>query len=271
MLTSPQMILPESSPPPPTGQQRSTNGAPPGEFSDPPPPCPSHVWRRDLRYDNLTWRAPAQPSQPPPRAVVPADGDRLIQIQIPMPRRVRRAKRVGALELCCGHAGLTAALWDHGLEATGIDWKRNKHQPTVPILNVDLTTEAGQAFVMRLLSEEHVLYVHMGPPCGTFTRARERPIPEWQMRMGAPCPQPLRSDDHPEGLPANELSELDLLKVRKGNAIAEFCAQVAQHCIEHGKYFSIENPTGSLLWKLPCYRTLLSHDDVRSVDFHACM
>ena len=141
----------------------------------------------------------------------------------------------------------------------------------MPILNVDLTTEAGQAFVMRLLSEEHVLYVHMGPPCGTFTRARERPIPEWQMRMGAPCPPPPRSDDHPEGLPANELSELDLLKVRKGNAIAEFCAQVAQHCIEHGKYFSIENPTGSLLWKLPCYRTLLSHDDVRSVDFHACM
>ena len=33
-------------------------------------------------------------------------------------------KRAGAIEICCGHAGLTAALVDAGLEAFGIDWKK---------------------------------------------------------------------------------------------------------------------------------------------------
>ena len=158
-----------------------------------------------------------------------------------------------------------------GLEATGIDWAGNKHQPTVTILQVDLTTTEGQNFIWALLKQDHVLYVHMGPPCGTFTRARERPIPEWQRRWDAPCPGPLRSDDRPDGLSPRHLMPLDSLKVHKGNVIAEFCAKVASFCIEHNKFFSIENPTGSLLWKLPCYIELLSRPGVASVDFHACM
>ena len=111
----------------------------------------------------------------------------------------------------------------------------------------------------------------MGPPCGTFTRARERPIPRWLLEHGAPCPAPLRSDDRPEGFSPRHLSSTDRIKVHKGNVIAEFCAEVAQYCLKHGKSFSIENPTGSILWKLPCYINLLRQDGVQQVDFHACM
>ena len=67
-----------------------------------------------------------------------------------------------------------------------MDWKRNKHKPTVPIVNADLTTEAGQKFVRDLVQQEHVMYVHLAPLCGTYTRARERPIPKWQLGLGAP-------------------------------------------------------------------------------------
>ncbi len=79
--------------------------------------------------------------------------------------------RPGALELCCGHAGLTAALWDHGFDATGSDWVNNKHQPTVPILQIDLTTPEGQASIHDLLKRKAVRYVHM-PPCVAPSPAR---------------------------------------------------------------------------------------------------
>ena len=87
-----------------------------------------------------------------------------------------------------GYAGLTAALCDEGLDATGVDCTTNKHRPTIPILHVDLTTEQGQAFIMRLLAEDHLMYVHTGPPCGTFIRTRERHIPAHQLAEGHPAP-----------------------------------------------------------------------------------
>ena len=85
-----------------------------------------------------------------------------------------------AMEICCGHAGLTAALWDAGLEAIGIDWSGNKHRAVIPVLQADLTTAAGQNFVWELLRSDYLVYVHMGPPCGTFSRAREMPVPQCQ-------------------------------------------------------------------------------------------
>ena len=134
-----------------------------------------------------------------------------------------------ALELCCGHAGLTAALWDAGVESTGIDWNTNRHSPSVPILHIDLTTEEGQQFVWKLLEDPTLVYIHMGPPCGTFTRARGKPIPEWRLEQGAPNPIPLRSTECPEGFPDWWLGKTDRLKVNKGNIIAKLCADIRQH------------------------------------------
>ncbi len=246
---------------------------PSGHF-DPPPRCSSHMWTRAAKYANLQWRRPKlddESSRPTPAEADKAEPSRLVQFQVPLPTASKRSRRrPKALELCCGHAGLTAALCDSGLDATGIDWKKNKHQPTIPILNVDLTTAEGQAFIMQLLEDETMLFVHMGPPCGTFMRAHERPIPKWQQRLNAPNPQPLRSTEQPEGLSPRHLTPLDSLKVRKGNEIAEFCAKVANYCVDNGKLFSIENPTNSILWLLPCYAELVKRQGIRSVDFHAC-
>ena len=255
---------------PTSSTQPPATEPPPGTWDATTARCHSHLWIGAKKIANLSWeRTDSPPSQP---EAEPQRDTPLVQFQVPLaPAGGQRRHRPQALEVCCGHAGLTAALCDAGLDATGVDWKKNRHQPTIPILNVDLTTEQGQQFIMSLLQDETLLYVHMGPPCGTFTRARERPIPEWQRRWDAPCPGPLRSDDRPEGLSPRHLTPLDSLKVHKGNVIAEFCAKVASFCIEHNKFFSIENPTGSLLWKLPCYIELLSRPGVASVDFHACM
>ena len=106
-----------------------------------------------------------------------------------------------SIELCCGHAGLTASLAKVGFQAIGFDWQGNRHETVVPIVTIDLTDEAGQQTIFDLLISGRVKFVHMGPPCGTYTRARERRVPWWQKRRGITDPQPLRSDKYPAGLP----------------------------------------------------------------------
>ena len=134
---------------------------------------------------------------------------------------------------------------------------------------VDLTTSHGQELVWRVIKEGRVVFVHMGPPCGTASRARERRIPKWQRRAGAPEPQPLRSTRFPRGLPF--LGSVDAEKVRKANCIYDFCADVAHHCMQHDIGFSIENPMNSYLWMLQAYAELQLTKGVHKVSFSACM
>ena len=80
---------------------------------------------------------------------------------------------------------------------------------------------------MRIIAQGRVEYVHMGPPCGTASRAREKRVPKWLRDRGAPDPQPLRSNHWPRGLPALANRPVDLAKVRTANAIYDFCVNVA--------------------------------------------
>ncbi len=163
---------------------------------------------------------PAAPdaSQGPP----PLVGDEKTKHVLTAQSRVRSqeqtsAEPVCAIEICCGHAGLTAALVDAGSQGIGIDWKGNKHHPVIPILQLDLTDPADQEQLMHLLATHNVKYVHMGPPCGTYTRARGKPISAHLLKAGCPSPQPLRSEQYPAGLPNlhDEGKEIDLAKVEK--------------------------------------------------------
>ena len=55
----------------------------------------------------------------------------------------------------------------------------------------------------------------MGLPCGTCSRAREKPLPKHLQHCRAP--QPLRSEEHLEGVPS--LTGSDLLKVQMANSL----------------------------------------------------
>jgi len=139
---------------------------------------PSHIWSPNPTFANLVWRKARQLPSVPEGQQAPKPRDEsgtIARLKIPV---TLRGKKIGAIEICCGHAGLTAALCDAGLDAIGIDWKRNRHTPEIPILTADLTSKEGQDFVRNLVQQEHVLYVHLAPPCGTYTRAREIPIPQ---------------------------------------------------------------------------------------------
>ena len=66
------------------------------------------------------------------------------------------------------------------------------------------------------------------------------------------------------------MTPLDSLKVRKGNEIANFCARIASYCLDARKLFSIENPSGSLIWEMPDMKAVCRRGGVNMVDFHAC-
>ena len=145
-----------------------------------------------------------------------------------VPRGVRarpqhRAHAAVALELFCGSAGLSHACHTIGFRIVPIDWKGNKHVTKMPITRLDLSTPVGQQEVWNLLATLPVKYVHLGPPCGTFSRAREIRIPEWALRRKAQNPKPLRSMDHPEGLPG--LQGVNAAKVATANVLANFSAR----------------------------------------------
>ncbi len=148
----------------------------------------------------------------------------------------------------------------------GVDWWKNKHQPVVPILRIDMTSQQGQRLI---LEQGRVKVVHFAPPCGTMSRAREIPLPQWIKDKGVPEPYPLRSERHPQGLPG--LEGTDLVKVQKANILAAFACDIAVWCLSHDIFFNIENPARSYLWMLPGFRKLAKKKRVVRVEFHACM
>ena len=65
----------------------------------------------------------------------------------------------------------------------------------------DLTEPKQQRILTDIMHSRPPEYIHLGMPCGTASRARERPVATSKVLQGAPQPPPLRSADHPLGLP----------------------------------------------------------------------
>ena len=118
--------------------------------------------------------------------------------------------------------------------------------------------------------------IHLGLPCGTCSRARERALPS-TLQNNFKAPQQLRDATHLLGFPW--LAGDDLRKVQSANLLYKFAVQLLFVCWELGIYPSIENPTRSWLWGvLVLLVTKLGNDDftrwfanLRKTSFHACM
>ena len=130
-----------------------------------------------------------------------------------------------------------------GIEAIGIDFERNPQKPAAPIINCDLSTPTGQAKVLELDLEMQFDVLHGAPPCGTASRARERPLPAALVRQGVPTPRQLRSNQFPEGLPS--LTENEQMRVTLANKIYTFVLQICIDRHKNNRFFSLENPDAS--------------------------
>ena len=111
-------------------------------------------------------------------------------------------------------------------------------------------------------------FQHWAPNCGTFSRARERPIPGV-----ANPPVPLRSDECPFGIPS-VLSTLPPAKRRKVELDTDMAVMAADSSLRahrNGRYFGLEHPKNSIARRLPGWETLEQEVGVFVSEYHACM
>ena len=177
-----------------------------------------------------------------------------------------------SVEIFCGCANLSLHLGEVGFQAFPIDWAGNRFKTKVPFTSVDLTVPSGQARIWKLLSSPLLSYVHMSPPCGTASRAREKPIPAAMRARGFPNPQPLRSEAFPLGLPnlAKDFPN-QVARVRSANVLYQLCSEVATFCSHRGVPWTLENPSNSIFWFIPHVEALLELPCVGDIRFHHCM
>ena len=180
------------------------------------------------------------------------------------------------MEFCAGSGNLSAAMREAGFTIYSIDHEHNRHQPKVALILQDLTDEYAQQTALDMVDQLNPLSIHLGLPCGTCSRARERQLPV-HLRETHSAPPPLRSAEHLMGLPG--LSHANRNKVQAANRLYHFACRLLFLCFTKSVLVSVENPTRSWLWGILAL-IVSSYNDLAftewfaalsRVDFHACM
>ncbi len=112
------------------------------------------------------------------------------------------------------------------------------------------------------------LLAHFAPNCATFSRAREIPI-----KGASNAPRPIRSMDHPEGIPGEvqRMTSKQRSRLETDTAMADLSALKCQEALESGRFFSLEHPEGSLARELKSWKSLTSDPRVEVVRYTTCM
>lgn len=109
---------------------------------------------------------------------------------------------------------------------------------------------------------------HYAPNCATFSRAREIPL-----RNVKHPPRPVRSEDHPEGIPIEirRMSRKAAARLKRDTDMAVLSAEQAEKSAIAGKKFTLEHPGRSIALHLPSWKRLLERDDVHVIYYRTCM
>ena len=148
------------------------------------------------------------------------------------------------VEAFAGSANLRNIVKQTGFQVVPTDHPGNKHHPKCKLLLLDLTQDSAWNYLEYLKNNVLVLAWHFASPCGTASKARNIPI----MENGPP---PLRDENNVEGF--DWLTGKVLERVLAANLVykntSDFCVDLdsANHI------FSVENPTGSWMWEMPCF------------------
>jgi len=98
---------------------------------------------------------------------------------------------------------------------------------------MDLTLEQGLRILLQLLRSEskRIALVFISPPCGTASKARERPI-KTSLLFGQKQPEPLRTSGKPDQ--KDMLSGLDKAKTELANQLYEAVTAIVLDCDKIG-------------------------------------
>lgn len=177
------------------------------------------------------------------------------------------------VEIFAGRASFSRAVAQAGFEVVSVDHEVDA--PLRPIVSLDLTTDSGQQILWSILASDRLLAAHLGLPCGTASKARDRPIPQELRRRGVPSPAPLRSAEYPLGIPG--ITGLNAVKVEKANTLYRLGLEILLYLDSRGIVVSIENPFSSYLWAALIQLTLQHslqamrvYNKMEMVRFHSC-
>lgn len=167
-------------------------------------------------------------------------------------------------------------MQSQNFEVLPVDHDGCEHQPLTPLLFADLRDAHAQQMLFQRLTTHTPCCIHIAMPCGTGSRARERPIPEAKRKMGVPQPPPLRSAEYPLGMPG--LSAFHKAKVTSANQLLEFVVQLLLECWKQNIHVMLENPERSWIWaaltalvlrhNLPSFHKW--YNELIDIDFDAC-
>ena len=108
---------------------------------------------------------------------------------------------------------------------------------------------------------------HWAPNCATFSRAREIPI-----KNVTNPPRPLRSTEHPAGVPAELLllSKKSLKRLRDDTRMADMAAENCLKRHRRNQKFTLEHPGRSIALFLPSWKKLREEEGVMEIFYHTC-
>ena len=163
-----------------------------------------------------------------------------------------------------------------GFSIFPVDHEFNSHKTAVATISLNLQDIKNQKLVEDMLLQVKPAAIHLGLPCGTCSRARERPLPQ-HLKDQFSDPPPLRDAQHLLGFP--HLTGTQATKVQTANDLYKWGVKLLYICFLHNIKVSIENPERSWLWGVlallvrqyedPAF--LEWYEQLDRVTFHMCM
>ena len=148
------------------------------------------------------------------------------------------------MEICAGTAILSKCFEDCGFEHLAIDHKSNRFHSYVTVCNVELSTEHGWAFLYHIIEHYNVVFVHAAPPCGHAA------VPEKSRLVlvgdQSSCVVKITHRDC-------HIWKAEILsRVQLANSLYSGLTKFLTKCTLQDIPWSVENPTSSYLWLIPC-------------------
>ena len=160
------------------------------------------------------------------------------------------------VEIYAGSARLARACRHIGCRSVAVDKTSDRsHGTKIFVCDVTKPEELDMLEKFLQAEQQNLGWVHFAPACGTASKAREKPNRVLE-KAGFKVPKPLRSSEHPLGLPG--LSGVDLVRTEAANHVYEVTAKLVRMLVAWGVFVTIENPTNSLFWIIPCMVDLLN-------------
>ena len=143
------------------------------------------------------------------------------------------------VELFSGSGKLSAAMRKRGFKIFPIDHEFNNHRQAVSTIALNLQDEKSQEIVEDMLLTCKPAALHLGIPCGTCSRARDKPLPS-HLQQSFKDPPPLRDANNLMGFPY--LTGTNASKVSAANELYKWAVKLLFLCFLYNIAISIENP-----------------------------